>query len=173
MPAPDIKIEIPSTFEQLACSVTTAENNIKGYLWKKISGPESYFLEWDHLPSPKVFWMEEGEYGFEVTVTDNQLRVHSDTIMVTVFSNLRKQVINDLNRAASGFSTAGIPAEVANNIKWVFAKSAGMYERATAGPLPNVDYTWGGYYYNLLSRNIISLYGGNFNDPTIDVTIYY
>jgi hypothetical protein len=169
---PDIKIEIPRTDVPLACYVNVAANYIKSYHWEKISGPGSYFLEWHNQPSPKLIWMEEGEYEFEVTVTDNQLRVASDTIKVTVFSNLKKLKINDIVRDYSGFSTAQIPVEVTNNIKWVFARSGRMYEHADAGPHPNMNYDWGGYYYNLLPGNQISVFS-NYSDQTVDLTLYY
>jgi hypothetical protein len=170
---PDITIEIPKTSVQLAGSATSRDNNFKSYIWEKISGPESYFLEKRDRDSTKVFWMEEGEYEFELRATDSDWLVDRDTIKVTVFSNLKKYVINDLRPDRSGFSTAPIPNEVANHIQWVFAKSGGRYEQADAGPSPGTDYGWGGYYYNLLPGNKISVFGKDFNDPTIDITIYY
>jgi hypothetical protein len=169
---PDIRIEIPTTDVKLVSSVNVAADNIKSYHWEKISGPESYFLESGNLPSPKVFWMEEGEYEFEVSLTDNQLRMARDTMKVRVFSNLKKHVINNLTRDAAGFSTAQIPVEVTNNIKWVFARSGRIYEQADAGPLSNMNYDWGGYYYNLLPGNQISVFS-NYSDQTVDLTIYY
>ena len=169
----DIKIEIPKTSIVLPGSATDADNNIKNYSWKKISGPESYFLEWGNQLLPKLIWMEEGEYEFELMVTDNDLLFDKDTVKVTVFSNLKKHVINDLTPDGSGFSTVQIPLEVANNIRWVFAKCGGRCEQADAGPNPGMDYNWGGYYFTLLAGNIISVFGGYSNDPTVDITIYY
>lgn len=168
----DIKIEIPKTWTDLPYSATDADNNIKSYSWKKISGPESHWLEWHYFPLVSVVWMEEGEYEFELTVTDKDSLFDKDTVKVTVFSNLKKYVVKDLKRDSSGTYSIQIPFEVSNNLRWVFAKSSGFNERADAGPLPNIDYTWGGYYYELLPDNKISIFGG-YSVPTVDVTLYY
>ena len=168
----DIRLEIPTTQTILAGAAYDPNDNIKSYNWTKISGLESYFLEWPDNLSPKLIWMEEGEYEFEFTATDKDGLFDKDTVKVTVFSELKKYTLHNLTRDASGFFVAQIPPEVVNNIKWVFGKSAGLCERADAGPKPGIDYNWGGYYYELLANNSISVYGGYTGFP-VDIIIYY
>ena len=168
----DIRLEIPRTHTPLTGTAYDADDNIKNYKWRKIAGPESYFLEWPDNLSSKLVWLEEGNYDFEFTATDEERLSGTDTIKVTVFSNLKKNVINNLTPDASGFLTAQIPAEVFNNIKWVFCKAGNRCEQADAGPLTGVDYGAGAYYYELLPGNTISVFGG-YTGYNVDVIIYY
>ena len=167
----DIRLEIPLTHTPLTGTAYDADGNITNYNWRKIAGPESYFLEWPNNLSPKLVWLEEGNYEFEFTATDKKGLFDKDTVKVTVFSELKKYILHNLTRDASGFLVAQIPPEVVNNIKWVFGKSGSYCERADAGPYPGIDYFGGGYYYEILPGNVISVYteyAGN-----IDVIIYY
>jgi len=168
----DIKLEIPNTYTKLPFTAYDKENNIKTYSWIKISGPESYFIESPDDELPVLFWLEEGDYEFELTVTDAIGLSGKDTIKVTVSTNLRKHVLHGLQPDASYIIIAEIPEEVKKNIKWVYAKSAGYNEQVSAGALPGMDYSWGGYYYELLSGNRILVYGGNVGQPE-DIVIYY
>ena len=169
---PDINLQIPATHTILPGFAYDANTNIKEYKWRKIAGPESYFIEWPYNLSPKLIWLEEGDYEFELSATDQGGSIDKDTVKVSVHSTLRKYVLSNLIPNAAGFSIAQIPDEVRNNLKWVFGKSAGRCEQATAGPLPNIDYNFGGYYYMLLPGNQISVFGGyaGFN---ADLIIYY
>lgn len=169
---PDIRLEIPTTHTILTATAYDPNDNIKSYNWTKISGPESYFLEWSYNSSPKLVWLEEGEYEFEFAATDKKGLMNKDTVTVTVFSKLKKHVLYNLTPNAEGFSLAQIPSEVKDNLKWVFGKSAGRCEQADAGPNPCIDYNWGGYYYELLASNWISVYGA-YTGSTVDITIYY
>lgn len=168
---PDVRLEIP--FNYTAISGTTNSTNVKDYRWEKIGGPPSYFLWEENKASASVTWLEEGEYEFEFTVTENNGLSGKDSVKVTVFNNLKKYVINNLKRDDSLFITAQIPLEVKNNIKWVFVKDAGYFVKADAGAMPGVDYNFWGYYY-LLSNNGISVYVGNdYSNPAYSITIYY
>jgi len=169
---PDIRLEIPTTHTMLSGNAYDANSNIKDYHWIEIAGPESYFLESPYNLSPKLAWLEEGEYEFELTATDKDGLSARDTVKVTVFSNLKKYILSNLIPAASGFSISQIPTEVADNLKWVFGKSAGRCEQADAGPNPGIDYNWGGYYYELLPGNIIAVYGG-YAGYSVEIIIYY
>jgi hypothetical protein len=169
---PDIRIEIPTTQTILAGTAYDPNGNIKNYNWKKISGPVSYFLERSYNSSSKLFWLEDGEYEFEFTATDKEGLMDKDTVKVTVFSKLKKYLLYNLTPNAAGFSIAQIPSEVKDNLKWVFGKIDGICEQADAGPNSNIDYSWGGYYYELLPGNWISVMGG-YTGFTIDIIIYY
>ena len=173
----DIRLEIPTTHTRLSGTAFDvnnnylANNNILESTWRKISGPDSYFLEFPGNFTPKLFWLEEGVYEFELSVTIKTGLTGKDTVRVTVFSNDKKHVITDLPTSASGFYISQIPAIVKDNLKWVFAKSENRSEQATAGPLPGIDYNWGGYYYEILSGDTISVYGVYSGKK--DITIYY
>jgi len=168
----DIRLEIPLTHTLLTGTANDANGNIEEYNWRKIAGPGSYLLEWSNKLSSKLIWLEEGDYEFELTATDKEGLTDRDTVKVNVFSNLKKHVLYNLTPNASGFSVAQISPEVINNIKWVYGKSGRICEQADAGPHPNIDYGWGGYYYELLSGNIISVFGG-YTGYNVDVIIYY
>lgn len=168
---PDITLQIPTTSATL-----TGSANIDNaqYKWKKISGPESYFLEWPEQASAKLIWMEEGEYAFELAATNpgNGLTAR-DTVLVTVSSKLKKLTLTNTTYDSSGFLNAEIPPDVIVNIKWVFCKAVGRCERADNGPSANIDYNWGGYYYELLPGNKISVFGGYSDIAAVDIIIYY
>ena len=172
-------MEIPRTYTKLPFTVYDAENNVKSYSWTKISGPESYDIQSPVDSGPELFWLEEGEYEFELTVTDAEGLSGKDTVKVSVSTNLRKHILSNLQPEASGFTVAEIPEEVRNNIKWVFVKSIGYCEMADAGRILNYDYSWGGYYYELLAGNRISVYGGytdvwgGYTEDALDIIIYY
>ena len=166
----DIQLQIPTTSTTLTgfANITNAR-----YKWRKISGPESYFLEWPDQASAKLIWMEEGEYAFELAATNPSNGVTArDTVLVTVSSKLKKLTLTNITYDSSGFLNAEAPPDVIVNIEWVFCKAAGRCERADNGPSANVDYTWGGYYYELLPGNKISVFGGN-TDIAVDIFIYY
>ena len=167
----DIRLQIPTTSTRLTgfANITSAQ-----YTWKKISGPESYFLEWPDQASAKLIWMEEGEYAFELSATNpNNGLTGRDTVLVTVSSKLKKLILTNIKYDSFGFLKAEIPPNMIANIEWVFCKAAGRCEWADNGPSPNIDYNWGAYYYELLPPNKISVFGGYSNIATVDIIIYY
>ena len=167
----DIRLQIPTTSTTLT---GFANINNAQYKWKKISGPESYFLEWPDQASAKLIWMEEGEYAFELSVTNPRNGLTGrDTVLVTVSSNLKKLTLTSIAHDSSRFLIAEIPPDVIANIQWVFCKSSGRCERADNGPSPTIDYNWGGYYYEHIPSNKISVFGGYSDIDTVDIIIYY
>ena len=168
---PDISLQIPTTSTTLPVLANISDVS---YQWRKISGPESYFLEWLDRTSAQLIWMEEGEYAFELSGTNAKNGLTGrDTVLVTVSSKLKKLILTNIRYDSAGFLKAEIPPSVINNIEWVFCKIPGRCERASNGPSPTIDYNWGGYYYELLVGNKISVFGGYSDIDTVDIIIYY
>ena len=65
-------------------SSTDPENNISAYLWKKISGPYSFYIQNPQSVQTIVHNLLEGVYAFELKVTDAGGLVDTDTLKVTV-----------------------------------------------------------------------------------------
>lgn len=168
---PDISLQIPTTSTILRGFANLSNAS---YEWRKISGPESYFLEWPDQASPKLIWMEEGEYAFELSATNpNNGLTARDTVLVTVSSKQKKLTLTNITYDSSGFLKAEVPAHIIANIEWVFCKAVGRCERADNGPSTNIDYNWGGYYYELMPGDKISVFGGYSDAATVDIVIYY
>ncbi len=171
----DISIEIPNNSVSLTATTSDA-TRITNYQWKRISGPNSGFIDQDGL-NAKAIWLEEGIYEFEVTATYHNRFVGKDTMKVTLTTQLQKHVFNDLKPNSSRLTEIELPENVFDNIKWVYCRSSVYCEKADAGPSPNIDYNWGGWYFNMLTNNKISIFGG-YNDNSsaleeFDLIIYY
>ncbi len=155
----DINLEIPLNYTELSGTTYDPDGDIPQVDWTKISGPQSFSLEWENQSSPKLFFLEEGVYEFEFRVIDAAGAVVKDTVKVTVSSNLRKHMLTGITSDPSGLMVAEIPQEVWNNVKWVFVKYDERYEKADDGPSPNIDYWFGGgSYYELLPGNRIGIF---------------
>ncbi len=81
---PDFLITLPTGQVQLLGSFSDRENNIKEVSWAKISGPDSHTFEDKHLATTWIQNLKQGEYQFELTVTDATGRSDKDTSKVTV-----------------------------------------------------------------------------------------
>lgn len=166
----DITKTIPDNYAVLT-AVISGGNKIKEYKWKKISGPASIYINENGLTITPV-WLEEGVYEFEFTATDNRNLSARDTVKVTIATQLQKHIVKDITLSNSGFVEIQLPQNVFSELKWVFCKASNRYERVDAGAFPNMNYSWDGYYYELLPDNRISVYGG-YTGYNIDVIIYY
>lgn len=62
-----------------------AESNIRSYSWKKVSGPASYSIVSPNLPETEVADLEQGQYEFELTVTDKGGLTGKATVEVFVY----------------------------------------------------------------------------------------
>lgn len=76
---------LPAASGVLVGLATDAESNIESYLWRKISGPESYLIESPHSQRTKVAKLEKGRYEFELTVTDKGQLTGKDTVRVLAY----------------------------------------------------------------------------------------
>jgi hypothetical protein len=82
---PDQQISLPVNSVTLdgRCS-SDADNNITSYLWTKLSGPATFRLSTPNQPLTAVTDLTEGEFVFQLTVSDALGLVSTDTIRVTV-----------------------------------------------------------------------------------------
>ena len=170
---PDIKLEIPRNWTPLTVVASDTDGTIELVKWRKIAGPQAHSLETLSTYDSKVVRMEEGEYEFEVMVTDNDALVDKDTVKITVFSVLRKLVIKreELETQSNDLPGSSLPAEVYDNMKWVFCNYGTFCEQSDDGPQPGIDYgLGGGSYYERLDSSIITYYG---YDNLKEVIIYY
>lgn len=99
----DIWLITPSNSCTLYGSASSGSSSIKGYEWKKISGPASYSIESPDSLRAKVGNLEIGVYEFELTVTNQESLTAKDTAIVTV---------RELSAS---------PTEIIlNNLSWIF-----------------------------------------------------
>jgi hypothetical protein len=153
----DIIIEIPGNAADLTGSAYDPDGSIRQYDWKKISGPDCYFIDWNSLFAPMVMYMEEGVYEFEFSATDKDGLNSKDMRKITVASSLRKHIVASLLQDSSQITVVEVPGDVINQVKWVFVKYRGRCEKADNGPSPGIDYFRGGYYYEILPGNRIKI----------------
>jgi hypothetical protein len=170
---PDIDVEIPITSAKLDLTVSGADHKLKDVCWNKISGPDTWAIETkSNRDSATAYWLEEGIYEFELTVMDSLGQMDKDTVKVTVASNFQKYIKNSLIPGASSTTIVEIPENIYKSLKWVYCRTAGICERTSKGPVPGINYTSGGWYYDLLPSNKISVYRGYTNEK-FDLIIYY
>lgn len=136
----DLKLEIPKNCTTLSGKASDADGNIESLEWKKITGPQTVVGEMMTSYKPKVIWMEEGEYEFELTVTDNDGLIDKDTVKVTVSSSLHKLVIkgSDFKTQSNNMPGISVPAEVYNNLKWFFVTMKPVLSRQTTDHTPGL-----------------------------------
>lgn len=80
----DIEIMLPGDFVYLNGTYTDAEGGITQVIWKKIKGPESYNIINSNSLRADVYNLVQGEYEFELTVTDMYGLYGKDTIKVSL-----------------------------------------------------------------------------------------
>jgi len=80
----DIILFFPTNFCLLYGGAYDRENNIRTFLWSKISGPSSFLIEHPDSLKTKVSNLQVGIYYFELIVLDSEGLSDKDTIKVTV-----------------------------------------------------------------------------------------
>ncbi|WP_020532916.1 PKD domain-containing protein [Flexithrix dorotheae] len=81
----DIRLILPDNFTQLdGSSSTDPDGSIVKYEWKKISGPEALELKDNTTSNPIISGLVEGEYLFELKVTDDKGGQSTDEVKVFV-----------------------------------------------------------------------------------------
>ena len=85
----------PTDSVKLQGSGSDADGTVISYLWKKISGPSQYIIVSPNKPTTIFKDLVEGEYEFELTVTDNRGDTGKDTVKVVVvnYARLNTQTI--------------------------------------------------------------------------------
>ena len=80
----DQSITLPVNTVTLNGNATDSDGTIASYQWTKISGPASYTIASSTQAQTSINGLIQGQYGFELTVTDNQGASDKDTVLVTV-----------------------------------------------------------------------------------------
>jgi len=77
-------ISLPTNTTTLTGSGTDADGTITDFFWKKISGPTQGVIELPNSAITNVNNMVQGNYKFELTVTDDKGAISKDIVQVTV-----------------------------------------------------------------------------------------
>ena len=81
----DIAIVLPVNTTLLdGSSSSDPDGTITSYSWNKISGTGAITIVNSNTPNPSVIGLSQGQYIFELTVTDNKGTVATDQVVVTV-----------------------------------------------------------------------------------------
>ncbi|MBX2842436.1 MAG: PKD domain-containing protein [Flammeovirgaceae bacterium] len=81
----DIRLILPDNFTQLDGTASTdLDGSIAKFEWTKISGPDLFDLKDNTIPNPIISGMVEGEYVFELIITDDKGGQSADEVQVIV-----------------------------------------------------------------------------------------
>lgn len=80
----DQQLQLPVNSIQLNGSGADSDGTIVSYQWSKVSGPGSGQISNTAIANPVVSGLSAGTYVLELTVTDNDGAVATDTVMITV-----------------------------------------------------------------------------------------
>ena len=152
------------------------QNNITSYIWKKVSGPVSYNFENGTSLETKVRNLEQGEYYFELTATDQYGLQGSDTIAINVIQTDGNKIffmnqpwncpmgcsisIGNINSYVPRFDNLQVFIREVNTTNWI-----------------EIHSEWGEtikYHYSI-SQNTFSLWYWYEDDPIgiVDIKITY
>src|SRR5690606_14332856 len=81
---PDKNITLPTSEVTFEGGGTDPDGNIVSYNWKQISGPSTANILSSNLAITKVNALMQGEYQFQLTVTDDKGGASSDNVTVLV-----------------------------------------------------------------------------------------
>jgi hypothetical protein len=82
----------PTDSVQISANGTDADGTIVSYKWAKISGPSQYTIASPTKATTIFKNLVEGEYEFELTVTDNLGAIAKDVVKVSVVNYARLNV---------------------------------------------------------------------------------
>ncbi len=80
----DQTITLPVSSTTLTGSATDSDGQISNYLWEKISGPTNFQIENANSAITNISGLTEGNYQFQLTVTDDKGATASSTVQITV-----------------------------------------------------------------------------------------
>lgn len=97
----DKEIAIPVTSVTFNGSGNDTDGSVVDYQWTKLTGPQSFTIVNPRTPQTAINGLEDGEYLFELAVTDNQGAIGRDTVKVTVRPAVKSLVSIYPNPAAT------------------------------------------------------------------------
>src|ERR1019366_7504969 len=80
----DQAITLPTNSLTITGSGSDADGTVAGYQWTKISGPSSYNMVIATSAVTNITGLVQGEYQFQLKVTDNSRATGTDIMQVTV-----------------------------------------------------------------------------------------
>ncbi|MEO6637127.1 MAG: PKD domain-containing protein, partial [Ginsengibacter sp.] len=139
----DQVIFLPKNRATLVGFGSDADGTVSGYLWTEIAGPRSAIIADPNADSTIVTNLAQGDYLFELQVTDNNGTIGRDTVQITVVAsslplkllsftgklqnsriNLFWETTNEKN--VLGFEIEIMNASSWNNIGFVLANNSGV-----------------------------------------------
>ncbi|MEP7278827.1 MAG: PKD domain-containing protein, partial [Bacteroidota bacterium] len=98
----DVEITLPVNSSDLdGTSSYDPDGTIAGYSWNKLSGPGATTIVNSNTPTPTVIGLSEGQYLFELTVTDNEGAISTDQVIVNVHPQPNKAPVADAGKDTS------------------------------------------------------------------------
>jgi ribosomal protein L14 len=98
----DISITLPIDMTVLDGSGSyDPDGSIASYSWNKISGSGALTIVNSNTPSPTVLGLSQGQYVFELTVTDNSGATATDQVVVTVNAEPNKAPVANAGKDSS------------------------------------------------------------------------
>lgn len=89
----DRTITLPKDSVHLSGTATDPDNNVTTYAWAVISGPSSYLFNDPSVSTPVITGLVQGQYVFELTVTDAKGLSDKDTAVITI--NAQPIIVNE------------------------------------------------------------------------------
>lgn len=86
----DKTITLPTNSVTLTGSGSDADGTIASYLWTKIAGPAQFTIGTATTASTSITNLAQGQYSFQLKVTDNGGLTDLDTVLVTVNAAVNK-----------------------------------------------------------------------------------
>jgi hypothetical protein len=80
----DLTIGLPTNFTSLEGTATDTDGTVISYQWRRISGSQSAIISNANTATCTVSNLTQGNYKFELKVTDNDGGIGRDTVVVTV-----------------------------------------------------------------------------------------
>lgn len=76
--------DFPFSSIRLLGGMADYDDNIQSLKWRKISGADDVLLEQEQTLTPRISNLKNGDYLFELSVTDTKLLVDRDTVRIAV-----------------------------------------------------------------------------------------
>jgi hypothetical protein len=95
----DQSVSLPIPMLQLNGTASNdPDGQIETYSWVKVSGPDGFTILNGNSSKPSLVGLTEGDYEFELTVTDNRGGKGTDLVRITVLSGPNKKPVADAGK---------------------------------------------------------------------------